>query len=226
MLSFVAEKSFHSYSPSTVNINGNSYLSLTGKLNNILIVGTLTNLAPHLGKTYRPTGPRLLSPPQIAEVFGKVLRRKVTYLDAPFWMMSKAARASSVVPNFQIAQLHTYIEDYKRNAFGIGVPTNAVLEVSGQEPEDFETTIRRYYANAPYANRNMGALSRTLLFLMKTILTPAMNLAAFNRTHNFPRIRNSHLAADSRDWQQTHADAALEGDLPKAVVTSLVAQHS
>lgn len=35
--------------------------------------------APRIGKVYRPTGPRLLSPDQIAAAFAKVLDRKVTY---------------------------------------------------------------------------------------------------------------------------------------------------
>jgi hypothetical protein len=34
--------------------------------------------------------------------------------------------------------------DYQRNAFGLGAPTGAVLEVGGVAPETFEQTARRY----------------------------------------------------------------------------------
>ena len=171
-----------------------------------VIVGTLANPAPHLGKTYRPTGPRLLSPPQIAETFGKVLGRTVRYQDVPIWMMSKVTRAYRI-PDYQTAVLLTYCEDYKRNAFGIGAPTNAVLEVSGQKPEDFETTARRYFDTAPNTKPSVRGFSHMLVSMMKVMFAPAMNLEKFNRDHDLPQIRNARLALDSPDWRQTHIDS-------------------
>jgi uncharacterized protein YbjT (DUF2867 family) len=44
-----------------------------------VVVGALTNPATLIGKVYRPTGARLLSPDEIAATFGQVLRRKVIY---------------------------------------------------------------------------------------------------------------------------------------------------
>jgi NAD(P)H dehydrogenase (quinone) len=41
-----------------------------------VIVGGLTDPAPYVGKTFRPTGPKLLSPDDIAATFGKVLGRR------------------------------------------------------------------------------------------------------------------------------------------------------
>ena len=58
-----------------------------------VIVGALTNPAPHIGNTYRPTGPALLSPQDIAATFAKVLGRPVKYFDAPAGMFTKVARA-------------------------------------------------------------------------------------------------------------------------------------
>jgi NAD(P)H dehydrogenase (quinone) len=40
-----------------------------------VIVACLVNPARHVGKAYRPTGPRLLSPPEIAEAMGNALGR-------------------------------------------------------------------------------------------------------------------------------------------------------
>src|SRR5215468_3199383 len=37
-----------------------------------VVVGALTDPAPHVGKRYRPTGPRLLAPDQIAAIFARV----------------------------------------------------------------------------------------------------------------------------------------------------------
>jgi len=47
----------------------------------------------HIGKSYRPTGPELLTPGEIADIYTHVLGRKVTYRDAPFNMFVKAALA-------------------------------------------------------------------------------------------------------------------------------------
>ncbi len=178
-----------------------------------VIVGTLTNPSPHLGKTYRPTGPRLLSPPQIAEIFGKVLGRSVKYQDAPLWLVSKVVKSAGV-PDFQTAQLLTYFEEYKRNAFGIGAPTSAVLEVGGREPEDFETIARRYLAATSNTRRSLGRLSQTMLELTKAMLTPGLDLEAYAHRNDFPRILNARFTGDSPEWRETHVNTTTEASLP------------
>ncbi len=56
---------------------------------------TLVNPAPHIGRSYRPTGPELLSPDDVAAVFAKILDRNVRYKDVPFQNFHKAAIALS-----------------------------------------------------------------------------------------------------------------------------------
>jgi NAD(P)H dehydrogenase (quinone) len=184
-----------------------------------VVVGTLSNPESHIGKTYRPTGPHLLSPPQIAEVFGKALGRRVRYQDAPTWLFPKVAKAVGL-PDFVIAQLFTYFAEYKRNAFGIGAPTGAVFEVSGQEPEAFETVARRYLAATPNVKRGLGGLSRATLTLMKAMLTPGLNLDAYTRQQEFPRIRNVRFAEESAEWRATHGSGTASGAPVKAVVAT------
>ncbi len=55
--------------------------------------GVLANPAAHIGKNYRPSGPELISPQDIAGILGHVLGRKVSYKDVPFKSFSKAAVA-------------------------------------------------------------------------------------------------------------------------------------
>ncbi|WP_369333639.1 NmrA family NAD(P)-binding protein [Ciceribacter ferrooxidans] len=47
----------------------------------------------HAGKTYRPTGPELLSPNEIASAMGRAMGRKVKYMDIPERRMVKALKA-------------------------------------------------------------------------------------------------------------------------------------
>jgi hypothetical protein len=40
-------------------------------------------------------------------------------------------------------QLDLSADEYRRGAFAVHAPTNAVRELTGREPEDFETIARR-----------------------------------------------------------------------------------
>ncbi len=106
----------------------------------------LADPAPHIGRTYRPTGPELISPHDVAGTLGHVLGRKVTYKDVPFETFAKAGTAQGFQP-MELSQLRYYAQDLKTGAFAAGGPTDHVLEVSGRAPEDFETMARRYINN-------------------------------------------------------------------------------
>lgn len=71
----------------------------------------------HAGKTYRPTGPTLLSPEDIAAILGKVLGRKVTYRNAAMRMLSKIMRDRLSL--FNLAGYGQYVVDYQKNAFAV-----------------------------------------------------------------------------------------------------------
>ena len=108
------------------------------------------------------------------------------------------------MPDFQIAQLLSYFEEYRRNTFGVGAPTNAVLEVSGQEPEDFDTIARRYVAKGAHMKRSVGGFARVMRGLTKAMLTPGLDLDRYEKLHEFPQIPHARFAGDSPDWVATH----------------------
>ncbi len=168
-----------------------------------VIVGALTNPASHIGKTYRPTGPRLLSPDEIAATVGQVLGRKVIYRNAPIKLFSQVARALGY-PDFQIAQVSRYFEEYQRNAFGIGAPTDAVLQVSGQPPEDFATIVRRYVVASPNMKPSLGGQLGAITLLTRAMVTPALDLDSYARAKELPHLPHVSLAVDSAEWQAIH----------------------
>jgi uncharacterized protein YbjT (DUF2867 family) len=151
-----------------------------------VVAATLASPANHVGKTYRPTGPSLLSPQDIAATFAKVLNRPVKYFDAPSGMFTKVARALNF-PDFTTAQVLWYFEDYKRNAFAIGAPTQAVVEVTGHEPENFETIVRRYVDKSPLAKKSMGATLRAMGSMAKILLKPQLDPERYAQSHDFPQ---------------------------------------
>ncbi len=166
-------------------------------------VGVLINPAPHVGKSYRPTGPKLLSPEEIAATFAKVLGRRVQYRDISDKLLVKSLKAQRF-PEFGTSQLRYYVEDYRRNAFGIGAPTNAVLEVGGREPEDFETIVRRYVANSPVAVRTVGNRLKAIRFFIKMLLTPAPNMDSYERGLGHVLLREPEYTTASEEWLAEH----------------------
>ena len=65
-----------------------------------VVVGVLTEPTPHIGKSYRPTGPELLSTEDMAAILSKILQRPVRYQDTSITMFAKAAKAMGF-PDFE-----------------------------------------------------------------------------------------------------------------------------
>jgi NAD(P)H dehydrogenase (quinone) len=168
-----------------------------------VIVACLVDPAPHIGKAYRPTGPRTLAPAEIAAVIGKALRRPVRYQDAPISLFLKAA-TSLGLSDFVIAQLYWFLQDYQQNAFGVGAPTNVVEEIGGSPPEAFDTIAARYAAASPLAKRGFAATLREGAGLMAALMARAPNIKAIETRFSAPRIANFALATDSALWRSTH----------------------
>jgi NAD(P)H dehydrogenase (quinone) len=165
-------------------------------------VAALIEPGRHAGKSYRPTGPALLSARDMAGILRRVLGRRVYHIDMPMWMFLKAMRALGINA-FEQSGVRRYIEDHKRGAFEFGAPTNHVLEVTGQTPEDFETIARRYAA-LPEARRTLGNKLRALGDFMRIGFTPAYNLDRYEREQQHPFPAHPKLAAASSTWREEH----------------------
>lgn len=169
-----------------------------------VVVGALANPAPHVAKSYRPTGPRLLAPEEIAAIIGKALGRKVKYQDAPIGLFLKVAKSLGI-PEFVIEELYWFLLDYQQNAFGLGAPTEAVLEVGGVAAEPFETTAQRYVAASGFAKRTMRSRMTAIHNLIAGLLTGAPAPAAIARRLQLPALNHPASAARSEDWLASHA---------------------
>jgi NAD(P)H dehydrogenase (quinone) len=169
-----------------------------------VIVGSLVDPAPSIGKTFRPTGPKLLSPNDIAAIFGNVLGRKVHYQNAPINLFLKFGKSIGL-SEFILVQLRFFLLDYQRGSFGVGAPTGTVREIGGTQPEDFETIVRRYVANSPFARRTMGRTAKAAWNLAKAMMTAVPDVDALAEKLSIPRISHGCLAADSAIWRSSHA---------------------
>ena len=125
----------------------------------LVIASLLKNPFPYIGKKLHPTGPKSLSAKEMAEIFSKVVHRKIRYLNIPEWMFLKAAFAFAKdfgLDSFTISQVRHYMKEYKANKFDIGGVTDVVQQLTGKAPDDFETIVERYVRNSDYAERSFS----------------------------------------------------------------------
>jgi len=166
----------------------------------------LMDPARHAGKSYRPTGPELLGAEDMAKAIGRAVRRSVRVVPTPVWMFMKAARWGGGLPIELLSNVRYYIEDHKRGAFEVGVPTTDVLDVTGQPPEDFETIARRYAA-LPGNQRTFGNWLRELAQFLIVLLSPGFNFDRYDRELRRPFPSEPQFGPDSKIWQREHAIA-------------------
>ncbi len=162
----------------------------------------LANPTGHIGRNYRPTGPKLISPSEVADVLTSLLGRKVKYNAASFKMFTKAAVAQGF-PLQELAHLRHYARDLKDGAFALGAPTEHVLEVTGHEPEPFEVTAKRYVENPSLVHPalKLGSRLQALGFLARMLATPAPDLDAWEQEQGYPLLKNPQPSINNPVWK-------------------------
>jgi uncharacterized protein YbjT (DUF2867 family) len=179
----------------------------------------------HAGKSYRPTGPKLLGAAGIGEAIGRALGRSVRVVPTPTWMFMKGARLAGY-PIELMSGVRYYIDDHKRGAFELGAPTTDVLEVTGRPAEDFETIARRY-AVLPHNRRTIGNRLRELAQFMLAPISPGFNFDRYDRELRGPFPAEPQFALESRIWRREHTIAgAAESETPARDKTAFTASRA
>jgi NAD(P)H dehydrogenase (quinone) len=162
----------------------------------------LTDPGPHLGHSYRPTGPELLSTGEFADILSRILGRTVRYRDVPFALMAKSARSIGF-SDYAVVQLGWYVDELKRGTFAIGAPTDAVQRLTGRPPEDMATVARRYLNALPGTARSVSGMGRAMRVLAKSSITPAPSRTRYLDTFQ-DGVSIGRLAVDSDRWRLSH----------------------
>ncbi len=150
----------------------------------LVIASLLKNPFPYIGKKLHLTGPKSLSAKEMAKIFSKVTGRKVRYINIPEWMFLKAAFAFAKdfgLDAFTISQVRHYMNEYKDNKFDRGGTTDAVSQITGKEPDDFEKIVNRYYMNSEYRGRSLKRKMKALIKFMKIPFTPIPSIKDLER---------------------------------------------
>lgn len=158
----------------------------------------------HIGKNYRPTGSKLISGDDAAEISGRIMEHNVDYQDVPTSMFIKAAKALGF-SNFEIAQFHYYAEELRGGTYAIGAPTDHVEQVTGRPAEDSEITARRYieHPELVFPGLKIGGKISAFWQLLRILLTRTPDLDCWESERSYPLIKEPVLAHDSEEWLLT-----------------------
>ncbi|MCV3271667.1 NmrA family NAD(P)-binding protein [Roseobacter sinensis] len=176
-----------------------------------VVTAALADPTAHAGQTYRPTGPELLSPDDIAHTLGRVLGRRVRYMDMSERMMIKALKANPPA-NYSVAavtQLALYTEEYRRGTFAVNAPTDHVATVGGAPPESFESVVHRRCAARPDLARSAVGRLRALAGFAKLLATRPFDLRREEDARDYVRPPMPIFAQDDRDWIRSHAPVGV-----------------
>ncbi|MEH6545142.1 MAG: NmrA family NAD(P)-binding protein [Sneathiella sp.] len=176
-------------------------------------VGALIDPATHAGKTYRPSGPELLSPDDIAAAMGRALGRKVKYRDISEEMMFKAVKASPP-PGYTdtaLTQVRQYAAEYRHGAFGVNAVTRDVEIVGGRKPENMETITRRYMAENPDAYKpSFAGKMKAIGGILKILTTRAPNINLIEKQKDLVKIASPTYCLDDAEWCESHKPKDLK----------------
>jgi uncharacterized protein YbjT (DUF2867 family) len=167
----------------------------------------LTDPAAHAGKTYRPTGPKMINTAEMASILSSVLGRHVRRTEMPMWLFLKAARMQRVGA-FELSGFRHYVEDHKQGAFALGGPTSHVHDLTGREAEDFATVAKRY-ARRPEAKRSVGNRIRAIANFMRTPMMPGYDLARYDKSLQSPMPTSPRFSMEDDVWMANHRARAL-----------------
>ena len=175
--------------------------------------------AKHAGKSYRPTGPELLSGKNMARIIAKVVGHGVMPVNLPLWMFRKVARQQKIDP-YQISVLLQYVVDNKQGTFSYeGGVTQVMQELTGKPAESFEVTARRYAA-MPFAQQTFGNRLKAFINFNITPFHPAYDIAAYERALELPMpSKPLHCMEDER-WKKSHAEQMAIQKLGSNVASS------
>src|SRR5215510_1076386 len=179
----------------------------------------LMNPERHAGRTYRPTGPALLSGPDMVGILSRVFSRTVRLVPTPLWLFLKAAYLDRH-PLALLSCMEYYIEEHRRGAFAIGAPNDDVVRVTGRPAEPFEAVARRLAA----LPENRRSASRTLREFARFMWVPfarGPNIRVYVRGLHIAPPAAPQYSDESAAWRREHVVTETEFRANAAELSSL-----
>lgn len=139
----------------------------------------LKNPEPHIGRRVHPTGAKAVDAEEMAQSYSRVLGRPVVVRPSSDRLFLKAILASARefgYDEFVAVQTLHYARELRRDRFGEA--NSVVRELTGREPEDFDTIVRGFIAALPDAVPSGKGRRRVLGSFVRTLFTPVPSVRA------------------------------------------------
>lgn len=169
--------------------------------------------ATHAGRSYRPTGPQLLSGTDIARSIGGAVGHRVLPINLPIWLFLKVARMQHVDP-YEIYLFIRYIEDNKQGTYSyLGGVTHVMEQLTGKPAERFDVTASRY-AQLPFAAQTATNRLKALLRFVLTPFYPAYDVDAYERRIEVPPAAKPLYCMEDPRWKEARKAQMSEAAEP------------
>lgn len=173
----------------------------------------------HAGRTYRPTGPALLSGSDMAAILSRVLGRTVRPVPTPLWVFLKGAHLDGH-PAALLSCIEHYAEEHRRGAFAVGAPNDVVARVTGKPPESFEVVARRVAA-LPANRRSPSRTLREFARFLAVPLARGLDIGGYLRGLRIVAPASPQYTDESAVWRREHRIGAIGSEATEASVASL-----
>ncbi len=199
-----------------------------------VVAAVLADPEPHAGRTYRPTGPALLTGRDMGAILAEVVGHRVVSVEVPFRVFAMVARQQRIDP-LEVSGFQHYAEEARRGTFALDGVTDVVEHLTGTPAESFEATARRYAA-LPFARQDLPNRLRAALRFSLAPLYAAHDVGRWERRRGWPAAPVPSLAIDDPRWLADHSThggptgpgsicARGTGDGPVAVGQAPIGRH-
>ena len=175
-----------------------------------VVAHILKDPAAHSGKTYRPTGPKLISIADVASIFGKILGKKIKVNEVSKSGYLKALNSLDAVASdkeFMIMNVPYYMDELEQNSFAFGpsAVTTVVKDITGREPEDFETIARREFENSPEMKPTFRNKMKAFKGFLKMIFASKPSVQKLEKRYGIPSSKEGYkYVQDNPNWVKEH----------------------
>lgn len=169
-----------------------------------VIAHILKDPEKHHLKSYRPTGPKLISQQDVAHTFEKILGRKIKLMEVSEKMLLKSLKSMGY-PEYQYDNVRYYMKELAMETFAIGGVTSVVKDITGNDPESFEIIVRREINKNTNLKPGLINKIKAIKNFLNILITKEPDLAHFERTQHFPNFINGmNYTFESDIWPLTH----------------------
>ena len=175
-----------------------------------VVAHILKDPTTHNGKTYRPTGPKLISFVDVANIFSKIFGREIKLNEVSKSQFLKSLNSLDVpraVKDFMIINVPYYMDELEKNSFAFGPSalTTVVKDITGREPEDFETIARREFENSPELKPTFRNKFKAFKGFLNIIFASKPSVRNIESNYGIPSSKEAYkYVQENPNWVKEH----------------------